>query len=513
MMKNLLFLLFSLVSISTFAQVRNCGTVQDAAAYEQVRQRAWEMSQVVHNAPNEADFRDDEITWVPVKYHLISRVNSDTYAKTNAILGLHCRLNEEYADQNIQFYINGGFNYFQSDAAYDDPGSNDTALSFQKDNTSVDVFIANNATTSNNIPGTVTLGYYSPGQDWIVLRKSESNYSSNTFVHEMGHFLSLPHTHNGWDSTSWEIWSDDNPGECAPNNAPSDNTPVELQDGSNCQTAGDFICDTPPDYSFGISAGGCSWTEEVCDPSGDIVDPMEINYMSYFSCSNQVFTEGQRMQMIADLTSPSRSYLSFDGGPDRTEPVTGVATLTSPENGSTTDYSNGVTLTWSDVPQTTTYYLQIAQNSGFTLQLKDYSDWQNGAYISDLNAGTTYFWRVRGYNEYSTCSDWSATRSFTTGSETTAVTEISEVEEMTVSPNPVSTGANLAVNVQSSSRFTATIEVVNLSGQVLNTLQNQNFGQGSTTVNITMDNLATGLYFVRILTEEGVMNRRVIVAN
>jgi hypothetical protein len=512
-MKNLLFLLFSLVSISTFAQHRNCGTIQDAASYELLQQRAWEVSQLVHNAPEQAELRDDEITWLPVKYHLISRTNQVTYARVNDILGLHCRLNEEYADQEIQFYINDGFNYFQSDAAYDNPGANSAALSFQRDNVSINVFVANNATTGGDqIPGSVTLGYYSPGQDWIVLRKDQSNYSANTFVHEMGHFLSLPHTHNGWDATTWGIWSEEFPNQCAPMFAPSDGTLVEFQDGTNCQTAGDFICDTPPDYAFGLSAGGCSWTEEVCDPNGDIVDPMEINYMSYFDCSNQIFTEGQRAQMIMDLSTPARSYLTFDSGPDRTTAITEVAQLTSPDAGATTDFYNGVNLTWSDVPHTTTYFLQIAQNSAFTLLVREYFDWQPGAYISDLEAGTNYYWRVRAYNEYSTCTEWSQSRQFSTGAETTAITEISEVEAMTVSPNPVSAGANLTINIQSSSIFKANIELVNLSGQVLNTLENQNFSQGSNTINIAMDNIATGLYFVRVSTDKGVMNRRVIVA-
>ena len=511
-MKNLLFLFLSLISISTFAQVRNCGTVHDAEAYEQVRQRAWEVSQMVHNAPEQAELRDDDITWVPVKYHLLSRVNTNTYADINDVLGLHCRLNEEYADQEIQFYINDGFNFFQSDAAYDDPGANTASLNFQKSATSIDVFIANNATTSNNIPGTITLGYYSPGDDWIVLRKSEANYTSNTYVHEMGHFLSLPHTHNGWDQTSWADWSDANPGQCAPTLSPSSGTPVEFQDGSNCETAGDFICDTPPDYSFGIFAGGCTWNEDVCDPQGETVDPMETNYMGYFTCSTQIFTEGQRVQMITDLNSPARNYLQFDGGPDRTTAVTDVADLASPADNATVDFFNGVNLDWSGIPHTTTYLLEIAQNPAFTLLVREYTDWQSGAYISDLDANTDYYWRVRGHNEFSSCSDWSESRKFTTGAETTSVSEISEIEGMTVMPNPVSAGSNLTVNLQSSSAFKATVEVVNLNGQVLNTMTNQNFSQGSNIVNVATRNLTSGLYFVRIRTANGVMNRRVIVA-
>ncbi len=512
MIKNSLFLFFSLISLSVFAQPRNCGTIHDAASYAQVQQRAWEVSQLVHNAPAQAELRDDEITWVPVKYHLISKATSDTYAKVNDILGLHCRLNEEYADQNIQFYINDGFNYFQSNAAYEDPGANPAALNLQKDGTSINVYVANKATTSGpQIPGSTTLGYYTSQYDWIVMRKDQSNYAGDTFVHEMGHFLSLPHTHNGWDDTTWDTWSGENPDQCAPEFSPNGGINVELQDGSNCQTSGDYICDTPPDYAFGLSATGCSWTEEVCDPSGAIVDPMETNYMSYFGCPTQVFTEGQRAQMVMDLATIDRAYLNIDGGPDRTTAVTDVAELVSPVNEEVAEFYNGVTFSWEDVPHTTSYILQIATNATFTTDLKEYTDWQPGAFISDLEANTSYYWRVRGYNEYSTCVGWSNIRLFSTGAATTAVSEISEVEMMTVSPNPVNSGAELTVNIESSSSFKGNVEVVNLNGQILNTLQNKNFRQGSNTITIAMDDLATGLYFVRVSTDKGVMNRRVIV--
>ncbi|MEZ4948184.1 MAG: hypothetical protein R2784_02135 [Saprospiraceae bacterium] len=44
-------------------------------------------------------------------------------------------------------------------------------------------------------------------------------------------------------------------------------SPTELQDGSNCTTAGDKICDTPPDYNFGLINGNSCYGGAK-DPNG-----------------------------------------------------------------------------------------------------------------------------------------------------------------------------------------------------------------------------------------------------
>ena len=87
-----------------------------------------------------------------------------------------------------------------------------------------------------------------------------SNYcttNSSTFAHELGHYLGLLHTH----STS---------------------SGAELVDGSNCDSAGDLLCDTPadPNLSGGVDAD-CSYTGSTTDANNETYTPDTDNLMSY----------------------------------------------------------------------------------------------------------------------------------------------------------------------------------------------------------------------------------------
>ncbi len=98
----------------------------------------------------------------------------------------------------------------------------------------------------------------------------------NTLSHEMGHFFGLEHTFE--DSGN------------------------ELADGSNCETAGDQICDTPGDpYVAGEDPAeyveDCRYYNTKKDANGDFFSPEVTNIMSYYPCACR-FTEGQYLKMV-----------------------------------------------------------------------------------------------------------------------------------------------------------------------------------------------------------------------
>lgn len=105
-----------------------------------------------------------------------------------------------------------------------------------------------------------------------------------TIVHEMGHFFGLPHTFEG--------------------------SGIELVDGSNCETAGDKICDTPADpFVFGDDASGyvneldiIEFIDERKDANGDFYDPDTKNIMSYYPGASR-FTHGQYLKMAETYLS------------------------------------------------------------------------------------------------------------------------------------------------------------------------------------------------------------------
>ncbi|MEM9548182.1 MAG: zinc-dependent metalloprotease family protein [Bacteroidota bacterium] len=101
--------------------------------------------------------------------------------------------------------------------------------------------------------------------------------SGGCAAHELGHLFGLLHTF-------------ENPGS-------------ELVDGSNCETTGDLICDTPADpfvegadtiWQGGID--GCEFIWEGLDPNGQYYQPDVGNIMSYYGCTCG-FTRQQYLKM------------------------------------------------------------------------------------------------------------------------------------------------------------------------------------------------------------------------
>ncbi len=114
-----------------------------------------------------------------------------------------------------------------------------------------------------------------------------------TFIHELGHDLGLFHTFHGQPVEA-------NSGTCK-----------ELVNGSNADTCGDFVADTPADpYIETNSANNCNsvnyntgvWTGTCKDANNQLYTPSMHNYMSYWpnyspACDRNVFTNGQFITM------------------------------------------------------------------------------------------------------------------------------------------------------------------------------------------------------------------------
>ena len=123
---------------------------------------------------------------------------------------------------------------------------------------------------------------------------------SHILSHEMGHILTLWHTHHGTAEDT-----EDDEFECP-----------EYADGSNSATCGDYITDTPadPDMLYNVDFATCQWLDSGFDGNGDPndpndpgdpYDPDEHNIMghSVIPCfSNLTPKQGSRMRVaLANL--------------------------------------------------------------------------------------------------------------------------------------------------------------------------------------------------------------------
>lgn len=122
--------------------------------------------------------------------------------------------------------------------------------------------------------------YFPGGPDLVVIKKP--CIPGTVISHELGHFFGLYHTfESGFGA--------------------------EFANESNCQIAGDLLCDTEADPQGSVD-GACGYLGPFQDSNGDFYFPPVDNIMSYYGSCVCLFTPEQYMRM-ADQYLTLRSYL------------------------------------------------------------------------------------------------------------------------------------------------------------------------------------------------------------
>lgn len=483
----------------------SCGTHGEMAA--PMIERLLQNIESLGNQP----IRSRDIEYVPIKFHLVAKTDGTGRVPEARVLDQLCALNDDYLPMNVQFYLkNGTFNYINNTAVYSTHTATiNTIMTFARDNSAINIFIVDEAEPSGGGLGE-TLGYYSPNKDWIVVRRDNISATSSTLPHELGHFFSLAHPFNGWDSEPYDPAVHGVP---APAISPG-GVPTEKADGSNCAVAGDYVCDTPADYNLGYGWPNCNYTGGAMDPMGMLVDPEERLFMGYFlNCPRDeyFFSPMQQELVIEDLNSPQRNYITPGYVPYQVE-LGGMPELVYPINAEVTAGYNAVNLQWNGVSGATRYLLEIDQLPNFSSTTARYVVNGTNKILTNLVANKTYYWHVRPYGEYHTCSTFTPNGSFKTGT-LTAAGETKLIENWSVDPNPVSAGQDLSISINCNERVEGTITVLNAVGQVVNRIGNIELTQGNHNFNIPSSNLTRGVYMVALETTDVILTKRVVVGN
>ncbi len=447
-----------------------------------------------HEPATEGALRNAPLIRMPLTIFILtnSLEKPGGFTQKNVIDNL-CTLNKDYAPSNIQFFIKDEIKIVADSALNNHSDFNvGSGLFDLNDDRSINCFFVNNA--AGNC-GYAFFGLYGG----IVLTKGCSKKDDHTWAHEMGHKLGMPHTFSGWE------------GEKVPatGNAPTNinGSLVELADSSNCVDAGDGFCDTPADYlSYRWTCDAQGYGVTLKDPKGKTFKPDGHFYMSYAldACMDK-FSHDQQVSMRDNCLTEKAAYVSTD--PALPQVLNDTVKFITPTYGATVGTKN-ITLAWHPIENATHYLIQIARNALFSLDSR-YVHAQDTSLVIPLlkkyNSG--YYWRVRGYNAYSFCTEFKQT-SFFRADDFVANEELDAVEQFNVFPNPSASNQNLNVSLYLKHSLDARIRLVDVVGRTIFT-QKAAFLEGANTLELATPNLNGGMYFLILESSEGRLVQKV----
>ena len=200
---------------------------------------------------------------VRLYFHVIRRTDGSggvTQANVNDTFNI---LINDFGPRNISFNWNGTIDFIDDTAKFN---ARDTSIFNTNNSTNgIDVYIFSDtgtplATTAGNGFPFIAVGGLNTASNFSAFPVSRSHI----ITHEMGHVFDLYHTHQGTAAFT---------GGCP-----------ELVNGSNSNTCGDFISDTPadPNIQGNNPIVSCTtWSGTLTDANGQLYNPNLRNYMSY----------------------------------------------------------------------------------------------------------------------------------------------------------------------------------------------------------------------------------------
>ncbi len=463
----------------------------------------------------------DTTLYVPLTIHLVGSDNGGSYFPQSQLLDALCRLNADFEEANIQFFVEGDIRYLPNSAW----------------NNHADVLEGAEMMFLNNVENTINTyfvsdpagncGYNLPYAG-VAMAKACSGANDHTWAHEIGHNLSVQHPFLGWEggvSHDGTIAPDYN------NPAPLtvtydytyfkdtlivdtliiDTALVELVDGSNCQVAADGFCDTSPDYlalRWNCNGSGLS-PQEQTDPNGAKFRSDGTLIMGYSDDACQArFTPEQIAAMRANLYEEKPGYL-YNQNPApavSTEPLS----IVSPLEDELVQYDD-VYLEWEPLEHATHYIVQVSPVPTFPGGIAStYIVTENFITLPEaLTLDRNYYWRARGYNSHSFCNPVTATFRFRTA-QLTAVNTIEQMTRLQVIPNPAAAGQTTLLEIGALRSFSASLRLLAPTGQLIHS-QVMEVQTGANRIPLATEALPPGLYFIWVENGEGRAVERVIV--
>ena len=88
--------------------------------------------------------------------------------------------------------------------------------------------------------------------------------------------------------------------------------------------------------------------------------------------------------------------------------------------------------------------------------------------------------------------------------------DIKELNSITISPNPLSSGEMMNITLDLSNTIDATVKLMDLNGRTI-TSMSLGIISGTETYSLSIDNLTSGLYFLQVASENGIVSRKIAI--
>jgi len=261
-MKKIIILLSLSMLIADF---KECGTVLDSLEYiSSIRN---------YSAARDTIDRDEmpDIIWAPITFHIVRNDNGTGGLPPHRIdIGLQDMLNI-YADANILPYRLGEIDYIDNSEflSINSYSEMEELKQINVVENSINIYAVDLLNNGDyDLCGISTFTWSS--DQGIIMSNSCFATSDNhsTLAHELGHYFNLYHTHQGSNSPNED-------GVIQGSN-------TEYVDGTECETRGDGLCDTPADPTLSdLVNTNCEYFGTYIDGHGDAFEPDEKNLMSY----------------------------------------------------------------------------------------------------------------------------------------------------------------------------------------------------------------------------------------
>ena len=212
---------------------------------------------------------------IPLKIHIVRDSNGKDGLNPDILEYLITELNTTFKEAYISFYIFENIDFINNNDLNQFKKGNEDLLLNNYSEGIINIYFMDKVLNASEKS---ICGYNVDDIDKnIVVLKNSCATNGSSFAHEIGHFFSLLHTHGNTNSTV-----------------------LELVDGSNCDTTGDGICDTPADPGLSLQTidNFCAYVGSEKDANGNVYRPDTKNIMSYSrkACRNH-FTPQQLARM------------------------------------------------------------------------------------------------------------------------------------------------------------------------------------------------------------------------